>query len=256
MGNKKLFSPEFRVRVGEYEITRGMEVECFSSRESHMDWCRVELSPRLQGIVRFKDMDEARVELGYGDDFDILIEGYARSIKADYWKEIMIKDDMMKLDRVAIKASFVDCEPQDIIRYVLACAGIEDYVLPDEKYGKKDTFVLERMSGIKAVAEVNSSWGINNPFFFQEKRFYWGTRKNQAEMYVLEEGQTILFLNRYGSLWEAETIAVPWIHHSQQVEVRHSKYTGIVTVEKTIVRSDNSGAVHMYIYFAGGKQDV
>ena len=162
----------------------------------------------------------------------------------------------MKLDRVAIKASFVDCEPQDIIRYVLACAGIEDYVLPDEKYGKKDTFVLERMSGIKAVAEVNSSWGINNPFFFQEKRFYWGTRKNQAEMYVLEEGQTILFLNRYGSLWEAETIAVPWIHHSQQVEVRHSKYTGIVTVEKTIVRSDNSGAVHMYIYFAGGKQDV
>lgn len=253
---KKLISPEFRVTVGGCEITRGMEVECFSSRESRQDWCRVELSPRLQGIVRFKDMDEARVELGYGGDFDILIEGYVRSGKADYWKEIMIKDDMLKLGRVAIKASFVDCEPQDVIRYVLACAGIKDYVLSDRCYGKKDIFVIDRMSGIKAIAEVNSSWGISAPFFFQEKRFYWGTRKTQDELYVLEEGKTILFLNRYGSLWEAETIAIPWIHHSQEVEVRHSKYSGIVTVEKTIVRSDDTGAVHMYIYFAGGKQDV
>ena len=33
-------------------------------------------------------------------------------------------------------------------------------------------------------------------------------------------------------------------------------YSGIVTVEKTIVRSDDTGAVHMYIYFAGGEKDV
>lgn len=75
-------------------------------------------------------------------------------------------------------------------------------------------------------------------------------------IYVLEEGETILSLNKYGDLWEAETIAIPWIHHSQEVEVQHSKYSGIVTVEKTIVRSDDTGAVHMYIYFAGGEKDV
>lgn len=256
MGYKKLISPEFRVTVGDYEITKGIEVECFSSKESHMDWCRVELSPQLRGIVQFKDMDEASVELGYEDDYDVLIEGYVRSGNTDYWKEIMIKDDMMKLDRVTIKAAFIDCEPQDVIRYVLACAGIEDYVLTDEFYGKKDTYIIDKMSGINAIAEVNSSWGISNPFFFQEKIFYWGTRKDQNEMYVLEEGQTILFLNKYGSFWEAETIAIPWIHHSQEIEVIHSKYSGIVTVEKTIVRSDDTGAVHMYIYFAGGEQDV
>ena len=242
--------------VGEYEITKGIEVECFSSKESHMDWCRVELSPQLQGIVKFKDMDEASVELGYEDDYDTLMEGYVRSGKSDYWKEIMIKDDMMKLDRVVIKASFVDCEPQDVIRYILTCAGIENYILTDAYYGKKNTFVIDKMSGIKAITEVNSSWGINNPFFFQEKIFYWGTKREQKEMYVLEEGQTILSLNKYGSLWEVETIAVPWIHHSQEVEIQHSKYNGIVTVEKTIVRSDKDGAVHMYIYFAGGEQDV
>ena len=234
----------------------GIEVECFSSKGSHMDWCRVELSPQLRGALEFKDMDEASVELGYGDDFDILIEGYARCGGTDYWKEIMIKDDMMKLDRVAIKASFVDCEPQDVIRYVLACAGIGDYVLSDGNYGKKPLFVIDRKSGINTIAEVNSSWGIKNPFFFQRKVFYWGTKEEQEEIYVLEEGETILSLNKYGDLWEAETIAIPWIHHSQEVEVQHSKYSGIVTVEKTIVRSDGTGAVHMYIYFAGGGEDA
>lgn len=39
------------------------------------------------------------------------------------------------------------------------------------------------------------------------------------------------------------------IHHSQEVIVEHSKYSGTVVVEKTIVRSDDSGAVHMYIYW-------
>lgn len=105
MGYKKLISPEFRVTVGDYEVTDGIEVECFSSKESHMDWCRVELSPQLQGVLKFKDMDEASVELGYEDDFDSLIDGYVRCGDTDYWKEIMIKDDMMKLDRVTIKRS-------------------------------------------------------------------------------------------------------------------------------------------------------
>ena len=61
MGNKKLISPEFRVTVGDYEISEGIEVECFSSKESHMDWCRVELSPQLQGLIQFKDIDRKSV---------------------------------------------------------------------------------------------------------------------------------------------------------------------------------------------------
>jgi len=252
---KKLISPEFRITVGSYEIRKGIEVECFSSKESHMDWCRVELSPELQGYIKFKDMDEASVELGYDGDYDSLIEGYVRCSQEDYWKEIIIKDDLMKLERVNIKATFLDCEPQDIIRYVLTCAGIEDYVLPEEYYGKKERLVIDRRNGLQALAEVNGAWSISKPFYFQNKIFYWGAGADQKEMYVLEEDETILSLNKYGSLWEAETIAVPWIHHSQQVEIRHSKYSGRAEVERTIVRSDNTGAVHMYIYF-GGSADV
>lgn len=158
MGEKKLISPEFRVTVGEYEIKDGVEVECFSSRESHIDWCRVELSPRLQGLIQFKDMDEAQVELGYEDDFDTLIDGYVRCNGSDYWKEIMIKDDMMKLERATVKGTFIDCTPQDIIRYILTRAGITAYELTDEAYGKKKVYSIEEKSGTAAIAEINSSF--------------------------------------------------------------------------------------------------
>lgn len=238
--------------VGSYVITSGIEVECFSSKESHMDWCRMELSPELQGYIQLKDMDEASVELGYDDDFDCLLDGYVRCEKEDYWKEVMIKDDLMKLERVSIKATFIDCEPQDIIRYVLVCAGIEDYVLSEEYYGKRNRLVIDKRNGLQAIAEVNSVWNLNLPFFFQNKVFYWGTKQGQDEMYVIEEGETVLSLNKFGSLWEAETVAIPWIHHSQQVEIRHSKFSGTVEVAKTIIRSDDTGAVQMYIYFEGG----
>lgn len=256
MKSKKLISPEFRVTVGPYMVTSGIEIECFSSRESHMDWCKVELSPELQGRFSFEDMEAAKVELGYDGDYDCLITGYARREKEDYWKEIMIKDDLMKLERTEIKATFIGCEPQDIVRYVLACAGIEAYVLSGNYYGKMDRLAIDRRNGIQTLAEVNSSWGISIPFYFQDKVFYWGAGHGQDDIYVLKENETILSLNKYGSLWEAETIAVPWIHHSQQAEIRHSKYEGLVEIQKTIVRSDDTGAVHMYIYFEGDKQDV
>lgn len=256
MEYRKLMSPEFRITVGDYILTNGIEVECFSNKASHLDWCRVELSNELQGVLSFKDMDEATVELGYDDDFDVLMEGYVRKESEDYWKEIMIKDDLMKLERVNVKGTFIDCEPQDVIRYILTCAGITDYELSPAAYGKKTRFSMEEKDGIKAIAEVNAAWNISAPFFFQNRVFHWGTTKEQEELYILEEGESILSLNKYGDLWEVETLGIPWIHHSQQVEVRHSKYGGTVEVEKVIVRSDDTGAVHMYIYFKGGEQDV
>lgn len=157
---------------------------------------------------------------------------------------LYVQEKVVKLGGIYLEGQVTSVEVQE--------AG-SVYVAQDEK---KDLFVIDRKSGINTIAEVNSSWGIKNPFFFQKKVFYWGTKEEQKEIYVLEEGETILSLNKYGDLWEAETIAIPWIHHSQEVEVQHSKYSGIVTVEKTIVRSDDTGAVHMYIYFAGGEKDV
>lgn len=252
-GYKRLISPEFRVTTESYEITSGMEMEFFSSRESRSDWCQVELSPQLQGIISYADMEKAEVELGYGDEYDTLLDGYCRRAEGDYWKEIIIRDAMIKIERTEIKGTFIGCTLQDIVRYVLAQAGIERYQLDDAEYGKKDTFVVNRMNGIQAIAQAGNAWGADNDFFFQNGVFYWGCRPEQKNVYILEESENILSLKKYGDLYEIETFGVPWIHHSQEVEVLHSKHSGIVKVEKVIIKSDAKGYTRMYIYFKGGR---
>ena len=254
MDTKKLITPKFRVTVGDYELSDGMEVECVSSSSSNLDWCRVELSTELEGLLEYEDMDEAIVELGYGEDYDILLEGYIRkNLKTgDYWKELLIKDDLIRLERIRITASFVDCTPQDVLKYILATAGISDYRLSVEEYGKRELVVIDNKNGIEAVTAVNSAWGLANPFFFRNRVFYWGTLPDQEELYVLEEDGTILSLQKYGDLWEAETIGIPWIHHSQEIEVVHSKVSGTFRVSKVMVKSGEHGEVHMFLYFPGG----
>lgn len=252
MKYKRLLYPEFRISLKKYEVTSGMEVECFSSRETRSDWCRVGLASQLQGTISYEDMEKATVELGYEDDYDILLSGYCRRTSRDYWKEIMIRDAMIKVERTEIKGTFIDCTPQDIIRYVLAQAGIKEYRLDETDYGKKGTFIASKQNGIKAITQVGSAWGIENDFFFQNGIFYWGCKPGQETIYVLEESENILSLKKYGELYEIETLGVPWIHHSQEVEVSHSKYSGIVKVEKTIIKSDARGYTRMYIYFKGG----
>ncbi|MCM1258417.1 MAG: hypothetical protein NC307_11265 [Roseburia sp.] len=252
MAYKKLISPDFRVCTQCYEIASGIEVECFSSREARSDWCKIELTSQLQGIVTYEDMEAATVELGYGDDYDMLLSGYCRKSNNDYWKEILVRDAMIKIERAAIKGTFVGCAPQDIIKYILLQAGITDYKLSDEDYGKRETFFVNNLDGVKTIAQVNTAWGIKKDFFFQNNVFYWGCRPAQETVYILEENENILSLKKYGDLYEIETLGVPWIHHSQEIEILHSKYSGTVTVEKTIVKSDSNGYTRMYLYFKGG----
>lgn len=252
MGYKKLLTPEFRVVLKNHILTSGMEVEVFSSRETRCDWCKIQLTSQLQNIITYEDMEEITVRLGYEDEYDTLITGYARKTAQDYWKEILIKDDMIKLERLELKATFMQCEPKDILRYILTQAGIENYVLSDAIYEKKDIFILNRQNGVQAILEMNSMWGIENSFFFHNHVFYWGCSPEQSEVYILEEDNNILSFEKYGDLWEIETLGIPWIHHSQRLEVHHAKCNGLVTVEKTIIKSDSEGRTRMYVYFKGG----
>jgi hypothetical protein len=135
---------------------------------------------------------------------------------------------------------------------VLAQAGIEEYHLSDTAYGTKDVFVADLQTGQKVLEQVNSAWGISCDFFFRGDVFYWDCRPEQDVVYVLEEDGNILSLQLLGSMYEVETLGVPWIHHSQELEISHSQFSGTVTVEKTMVKCDDSGRTRMYIDFKGG----
>ncbi len=248
MKTKKLISPEFRVNVGCYELTEGMSVECYSSQEPQADWCRITLDDEYEGLLDVKNMDDAVIDLGYDGDFDTLLEG-STSKQADDWKTILVRDDMTKLAGIRITATFVDCVPSDVVKYILGRAGITDYSLDDSKRKKKDVFVIDGKDGIEALEEINAFWGIQNKFYFQRKRFYWGTKETQNEMYVLEEDETLLSLEKTGDMWEAETLGIPWLHPGQEVEIIHASYEGTAEIYKIFVKCDERGFTRMYLYF-------
>ena len=249
---KKLITPEFKVNLKDYILTNGIEVSCFSSRETKCDWCKVELTSQLQKLISYEDFEPMEVQLGYDEDYDTLISGYARRTGNDYWKEILIRDDMIKLERTEIKETFRYCEPQDILKYILNRAGIGNYEISQKSYGSKDVVTINTENGINAIKRINNIWEIENDFFFRNRKFYWGCRPEQDVIYILREDENILSMRKYGELFEIETLGVPWIHHSQLIKVEHSKYGGMPLVEKTIIKSDTEGRVRMFIYFKGG----
>lgn len=251
MGYKKLISPEWRVSTEKYELSAGIEVEYYSSREASADWGRVQLTSQLQSVIAYQDMELASIALGYDGEFDTLLTGFCRKTTDDYWKEIIIKDAMIQLERTSIQGTFLDCTPQDIVKYVLSQAGIEHYRLSENAYGKRERLVIAKGNGVQALKQINSGWRTDIRFFFREGIFYWGCKPDQKDVYVLEEGNNILSLQKKGELFEIETLGVPWIHHSEELEVAHAKYSGTVTVEKTIIKSNEQGFTRMYLYFRG-----
>lgn len=249
MNGKKLISPQFRLTVGNYIITNGMYVECMSSRKSGIDWGRVSLESSLEGVMELEDGEEAVLELGYDGDYDEIIRGCLSRTSADSWKELLITDDLKRIRDITVRGTFIDCTPQDIITYVLMSAGIERYELEQTAYPKKD-LVIKEMSGLKAIAETGAAWDISKPYYFKNGIFRWGTSPDQTELYVLEEDGTLMTLEKVGTMWRAETIAIPWIHHSQEVIVRHTEFSGTVQVEDVKIESNRKGT-RMILWFRG-----
>ena len=87
MGYKKLISPEFKISTSKYEITSGMEVECFSSREARSDWCRVELTTQLQNIVTYEDMEECISISREDDEMSDMLEVFVKKTMEKEIKE-------------------------------------------------------------------------------------------------------------------------------------------------------------------------
>ena len=248
MDTKKLVSPEFHVSIGNYELEEGMSVECTASQEPQAGWCRITLDDEYGGLLDIKDGDDAVVELGYDGDFDVLLEGSI--LKAgDSWKDLLIRDGMLKLEALYITATFVDCRPLDVIKYMLGLAGVTEYSLDDSRYGKKDIFVINGKNGLEVLKEINVFWALQHKFYFRGKRFYWGTKEPQNEVYVLEEDETLISLEKRGEMWEAETLGIPWIHPGQEVEIKHTNYEGTAEIHKISVKCDERGFTRMYIYF-------
>ena len=247
----ELYYPQIEVIVGDYAFDRGIQIESHSARDGYCDWARIRFTEQFEDQLQIARGTPAVINLGYDNSFREVFAGYvaqpySTGAQAD---EIILKDDMLLLERTQISATFQDTTPQEILTYILAQAGIRKMTLSTQAYPRRKRVALSRASGVQAVEAVNAVWGIRQPFFFQGRIFHWGVSPPQDKTYLFEYGVNILGLTREGSEWELETVSAPFVRNSHKIEVKHPKVTGTFTVRKVVFLTTDAGFIRTHIYF-------
>ncbi len=245
-----LFCPDLQVAVGGYVFTGGISVEMHSDKNKPCDWGKVKFASEYQPKISLAELSDVTVSLGYnGNMQDVFIGTLTRAYNGYNMDGILFKDNMYKLEKTNISATFKDCTPQDIIREGLAAAGIGGMHLSDTTYPAKKLFPVYDKSIEQLLKQINATWGIDNKSYFSRGEFYWGVIPEQGEVLEFEYGSNIISLGKYMDTWEIETISVPSMQHSQMISVVHPKITGMFEVEKVVFKTNDAGFIRTTIYF-------
>ncbi|MCT4687113.1 serine/arginine repetitive matrix protein 2 [Vallitalea sp.] len=254
MKNEDLFYPEIQADIGSYSFDKGIEVEVYSSKASYFDWAKVSFTEELGEKVTLSKLDEAVVKLGYDGNLDDVFKGYVNdpvNTGGSSQNEIILKDDMIKLEETIITNTFLEATPQEILRYSLKKAGIQDYKLSSKVYPKKSIVPIFRKSVIDVIEEIHNLWRIKELFFFADKIFYWGEKPSQSKVYEFEYAVNIIDLTFADGLWELVTVSAPFIKHSQKIKVIHPSISGEFEVSKMVFSTTGDGFTRSKIYFVG-----
>jgi hypothetical protein len=246
----ELFYPETLAAIGDYVFQQGVTVEAHSSKSSYFDWAKVRFTKQFEDVISIDKMEQASIRMGYDGVFDEVFQGYvANTYNGAAPNEILLKDAAILLETTTINHTFLNTTPQEVIRFLLAQAGVTDYQLSAKEYPQKARVVIANKSGIQTINEIHSAWEIKRTWFFAGGVFYWGMRPEQDQIYSFEYAVNIISLNRAGGLWELETVSAPFIRHSDKITVTHPKVTGKFEVQKITFLTNESGFVRTYIYF-------
>lgn len=255
MENKILLTPRFNATLGDYSFTDGIEIECHSDTTQKSNWAIIELDEFYKNQVSFQALQPGIIKLGYGDDFETIMDGSIVMGKGAAWNQIKVVDDTYKLYETTFAATFLECLPQDIIKYGLAKAGITKFVLSGITYKQIKVFPVSKKNVVDLIKEVNRIWNIPAEFYFRDHVFYWGVESEQKFIYTLEEGVNVLKFTKFSNVCEVETIGVPWIHQGERVHIKHSKYEGITKVISSTIKRNREGYVRMVIEFKAGEKN-
>lgn len=244
-----LFYPVLRVTIGPYTFHQGIELECCSSTASYFDWAKLKLVSPYQSVLSIDRLTPAQIELGYSGVYESVFKGYV--VSPYQGGEILLKDDMIRLEETIITKTFLDVIPQDIILYALSKAGIEASMLSAVFYPRRKTVPVVQKSVISLLEAVHAIWQIKPAFHFSGGMFYWGVEPPQNKQYTFRYAENIISLRKQGTLWELETVSAPFIKHSHWITVSHPQISGNFKATKVIHSTEATGFIRSRITFQG-----
>lgn len=251
MRTEELFYPELQVVMGPYILQEGITFASYSDPKTPYDWCRIVFTEDFQECIQVEENAEVEVYAGYGGSLQLFFKGLvAKSYNhAGAKDEILVKDYSLKLAKTKVTNTFLEVSPQELVQYGLQEAGITEYELSGQIYRPKAVVSIVQKTVVDFLKEINALWGIQMDSYFQLGKFYWGLAPEQQEIYIFEYGSNIISLTRESGFWVLLTVSVPFIGHSQLIEVVHPYVNGEFLVRRVSCYVNEDGWLRTKIWF-------
>ena len=154
METLELFYPRITAQAGGYTFQQGIEIEVSSARDSRMDWAKIRFTDRFKPEITLSRLEPAAILLGYGGAFDEVFTGYVVKpySTGSSANEIVLKDAMMLLEGLTVNETFLDTTPQEVIRYILAQAGLTELNLTSMVYPARKRLSIRKQSGVQEIS--------------------------------------------------------------------------------------------------------
>lgn len=251
MKTEELFYPDFQVVVGPYVLQRGVTFACYSDPKTPYDWCKINFTEEFQGSIQVEAKAEVEIYAGYSGSLQPIFKGVIEKTynKAGAKDEILAKDFNIKLSAAKVSNTFLDVTPQELVQYGLLEAGISDYELSKEVFPIRPVVSVIQKPVVDFLKEINFLWQLDIKNYFQLGKFFWGIEPEQKEVYIFEYGSNIISLTRGSGYWVMLTACVPFIGHSQMIEVNHPYINGEYQVKRASHFVNEDGWLRTKLWF-------
>ena len=104
-----LFNPSIYVKIGKFMWQDAIDVDTSSSSDSLIDWAKLNINESILEKAKPIENDLVDINIGYEDK---IYNVFAGNIDNIVGKTIICKDDMQKLAKTKITASFTKATPR------------------------------------------------------------------------------------------------------------------------------------------------
>ncbi|MDI3547881.1 MAG: hypothetical protein PWR10_1533 [Halanaerobiales bacterium] len=215
-------APYYVIEVGSKIIQKINMLEVVSSRINPVDIAELEIP-----IINhdFQAGQEIIIKQGYRKKgLWQLFRGFIINTSTKNTVKLFCEDYMTKLKDTKINKTFINCTPQEVLKYSLAKAGMK-YTLTSINFRKKHHFIVKSKDVITLVKLINQTWEVDYDFYFDDDVFYWGPWEDSprymgSEIVKFKYGKNVIDLapNDDGS-GILKTISMPFIRHSNIIKI-------------------------------------
>ena len=225
------FSPEILVSIGSYTFSKYITLNLKLDIDKNFDFAIIKFSEKILDEMLINKDDEVVIQLGYNNELEKVFTGYVTDVK-DF--EIVAKNKFLNLINININKSFTNATFDEILKFILNQANIQDMVIKSDITVIKNLISIKNKNGLDSIKYLEQKFNIKDSlYFFKNDKFLYNDKEKRQESYELIYGNNILNLqNLCPKVWEVETISMPKLNLLDNIYIEHYKLTGTFKVEK------------------------